>query len=782
MTNKPLLILIFLLFGIGSFAQTTGTLQIDLTTVTYGGRYAWAGHCAAVWIEDASGNIVQTKALFAQRFMWTLTCWQQQQNNKYLAVDASTGASRTSHGAINVTWDATDLNGNVVADGKYFVGLEMTEQNDQGQCYSHEFTKGPAPQELYPANATGFSNVSIVWTPDVVANEPPTVSITSPSNGATVSESSVEVMADAQDSDGSVSLVKFYVDGNLVETDNSSPYSTTLSALSSGSVEIQAIAVDDAGAESDPSTISITIPSNEAPTVSITSPSNGTSIENDALEVTASAQDSDGSIAQVDFYVDGVLFDSDNSSPYSIELNALSSGDVEIKAVAVDDKGAESSPSTITVSVPCLNSYVLSGSVIGIEGSYIGDGIESAVDGNESTYFDAPTDPGSWVGLDFGSPQYISAVRVLPRSSNAARLEGIQIQVSNDEKFNNSIVVATTSNIVNTEWKCYYVSLPDQYQYMRLYDADGGRFNIAELECYTPTQTMPEYDGTGLSALYFEDAELQQAVLDKLDENIDFDWATSSPENGVPANAFSVQWIGKIKSPSTGACTFSISTSNGIRLWIDNELIIDEWGNSSSNEFSASANLQEANKHDIKVEFAKASGSGNISLSWEPEGFAKSIVEKSYLYPELTQSFILNDGWNLLSFYVLPDDNSISSLFNGIPLKYVKDDDGFFNASYEDYLNSLTAIVSGKGYFVYVDNNGSDVELNINGNLAPSNYFSVDKYNVGWNLIGLGSYPVFIESIQDDIQVIKNSDTYWNGDQLGELDILQPGEGYFLKK
>jgi hypothetical protein len=125
------------------------------------------------------------------------------------------------------------------------------------------------------------------------------------------------------------------------------------------------------------------------------------------------------------------------------------------------------------------------GIVIGTTGSYDNQGntIANAVDGNLSTFFDAPTASGSWVGLDLGSSQTVTQVEYAPRSGWAARMVGGQFQASNSANFTSGVVtlftisstpatgVLTTQLLTNTT----------AYRYYRYIGPSNSFCNIAEL-------------------------------------------------------------------------------------------------------------------------------------------------------------------------------------------------------------------------------------------------------------------------------------------------------------
>jgi hypothetical protein len=91
-------------------------------------------------------------------------------------------------------------------------------------------------------------------------NSPPSVALTAPSDGASATApATFSVAATASDSDGSVSRVDFVVNGGVVASDSSSPYSTTLSGLAAGTYAISAIATDNSGATATSASRTVTV-------------------------------------------------------------------------------------------------------------------------------------------------------------------------------------------------------------------------------------------------------------------------------------------------------------------------------------------------------------------------------------------------------------------------------------------------------------------------------------------------------------------------------------------
>lgn len=149
-------------------AQTQGELTVSTATSDAGGNYA-PRNIVAIWVEDDSGNFVKTLLAYAATRITHLNIWQASTvaaGSEFNRVDAITGATRTSHGTRNCSWNATDFNGTLVMDGTYNIWMELTDQNGTGNYSSFPFTKGTNAESLSPANVPSFSSIDINWMPD----------------------------------------------------------------------------------------------------------------------------------------------------------------------------------------------------------------------------------------------------------------------------------------------------------------------------------------------------------------------------------------------------------------------------------------------------------------------------------------------------------------------------------------------------------------------------------------------------------------------------------------
>ncbi|HXI54287.1 MAG TPA: Ig-like domain-containing protein [Candidatus Saccharimonadales bacterium] len=216
-----------------------------------------------------------------------------------------------------------------------------------GQTLTVHFTAKEAYDPDF-ANVTLQSVTLVGGTPP--PNSPPVITITTPTNGTVfTAPASFSLGATASDGDGSVSQVQFFNGGTSLSVDTTSPYSVAVSSLAAGSYTLSAVATDNQGAKA---TNSVGIVVNNPPTAAITSPANGASFIAPAnITLAATANDTDGSVAKVEFFEGANKLGEDTTSPYSFAWNSVAAGSYTLTVKATDDRGATTSSAAITISV-----------------------------------------------------------------------------------------------------------------------------------------------------------------------------------------------------------------------------------------------------------------------------------------------------------------------------------------------------------------------------------------------------------------------------------------------
>jgi hypothetical protein len=121
---------------------------------------------------------------------------------------------------------------------------------------------------------------------------------------------------------------------------------------------------------------------------------------------------------------------------------------------------------------------------------------------------------------------------------------------------------------------------------------------------------------SGWKGEYFANGKLSgNPTLVRNDANIDFNWGTGAPAAGLPADNFSVRWTRKVHFDA-GDYRFTVEVDDGARLWVDGQLLIDQW-HDGIGQYDRDLYLTEG-QHDIRLEMYEHTGGAMVRLRWGP--------------------------------------------------------------------------------------------------------------------------------------------------------------------
>jgi hypothetical protein len=268
------------------------------------------------------------------------------------------GANFTAPATIAMTASANDAGGSVTKVEFLQNGTVVGVTNIAP--YGMTWSSAAAGSYTLTARATddrgGVTTSSPVAISVGPANVPPTVGLTNPTNGSSfAAPATIALAANASDSDGNVTRVDFYQGATLIGSATSAPYIAAWSGVAAGNYTLTARAADNRGAVTASAPVNITVSPNSPPTVSLTAPAaNATFYAPATISLAATASDSDGSIARVDFYQGATLIGSATSAPYTATWIGVSAGTYALTARAVDNAGEIATSAAINVTVSAL--------------------------------------------------------------------------------------------------------------------------------------------------------------------------------------------------------------------------------------------------------------------------------------------------------------------------------------------------------------------------------------------------------------------------------------------
>ncbi|MGI8964530.1 MAG: PA14 domain-containing protein, partial [Limisphaerales bacterium] len=142
----------------------------------------------------------------------------------------------------------------------------------------------------------------------------------------------------------------------------------------------------------------------------------------------------------------------------------------------------------------------------------------------------------------------------------------------------------------------------------------------------------PSGNGDGLTAQYFDNSDLTNLKLARTNATVDFNWGTNSPDPLIAPDTFSARWTGQVQPQFSETYSFSTVTDDGVRLWVDNQLLIDKWIVQGGVEWTGNLALTAYRKYDIKMEYYENIGAASAQLLWSSPTTAKSIIPQTQLY------------------------------------------------------------------------------------------------------------------------------------------------------
>ena len=297
-----------------------------------------------------------------------------------LYVNGSQTVSRATSGSVATSTNPLRLGGNTIW-GEYFAGTI-----DEVRIYNRALTAAEVQADM---------NTPVGTSADTT---PPTVSLTAPSSGSTLS-GTVTVSASAAD-DLAVAGVQFLVDGTALGVEDvTAPYSVSwnTATAATGAHSLTALARDGSGNQATSAAVGVTVQGADptAPTVSITAPAAGSTVAG-TVTVSAAASDNIG-VAGVQFYLDGgPLGTEDVTAPYSVNWNTLNG-----------NAGTGAAPqATANLTVDAAQSFQTMagmGSNVNVnnwQGGQLKPALDALVDQGGASLLRVVRDPMDWVGSE----------------------------------------------------------------------------------------------------------------------------------------------------------------------------------------------------------------------------------------------------------------------------------------------------------------------------------------------------------------------------------------------
>jgi len=148
--------------------------------------------------------------------------------------------------------------------------------------------------------------------------------------------------------------------------------------------------------------------------------------------------------------------------------------------------------------------------------------------------------------------------------------------------------------------------------------------------------------GTGLTGQYFTNSSSTYSsksnfnptnlVMTTVDPTVDFIWGTTS----LPftnSGYYTVRWTGQVLPQFSETYFFDVNSDDGVRLWVNDQLIIDHWAPQSATDRVGLISLQAGVRYDIQLDYFNLGGNAQAHLYWYSPSQPKQVIPSNRLYP-----------------------------------------------------------------------------------------------------------------------------------------------------
>jgi len=168
--------------------------------------------------------------------------------------------------------------------------------------------------------------------------------------------------------------------------------------------------------------------------------------------------------------------------------------------------------------------------------------------------------------------------------------------------------------------------------------------------------------GAGLMAQYYTNSSPTYSspanfnplnlVMTRVDPTVDFVWGTGTtpiPNSGY----YCVRWTGQIQPQYSETYYFEANTDDGLRLWVNNQLVIDRWV-TGAGDTTSTISLQAGVKYNIQLDYFQSGGNALAHLSWYSPSQARQIIPSNRLYPAASAPAAVTSPLTAIAFLGQP--------------------------------------------------------------------------------------------------------------------------------
>jgi hypothetical protein len=171
----------------------------------------------------------------------------------------------------------------------------------------------------------------------------------------------------------------------------------------------------------------------------------------------------------------------------------------------------------------------------------------------------------------------------------------------------------------------------DKTYYWRIDEYDGIDTHKGDTLSFTTIGAR----GVGLRGDYYTGVNFDKHVLTRLDPQIDFTWGGGEVDPAVGGSNFSVRWEGDFSAQFNETYTFYTISDDGVRLWVDGKLILENWTAHGDTEDTGTIDLVAGQFYSIVLEYYQGGGGSIAQLGFKSKCIEKQLIPTALLWPPI---------------------------------------------------------------------------------------------------------------------------------------------------
>lgn len=149
----------------------------------------------------------------------------------------------------------------------------------------------------------------------------------------------------------------------------------------------------------------------------------------------------------------------------------------------------------------------------------------------------------------------------------------------------------------------------------------------------SPLLAAAHAQAQGLMGFYYRGTGFEELQATRVDPSLDTTWPAEAMPEGMSNQNFSVRWLGRIRPRYGEAYELLVTTDDGLRLWVNGELLVDTWIGQGPTTYRGRIALQADRPYNLMMEYYQGGGGARTTLEWASPSQVREVIPSDRMEP-----------------------------------------------------------------------------------------------------------------------------------------------------